>query len=171
MKQKMIQNLLAVIKQLQNHLLNQHQYISGQKFSCQNCELYTLKQDLVQKELTLLHYELERMSQTRNRRISISGIPSERIFNLATRTYSVCEEHREMHLDSKRRQSMCQHSEETMDSDDNDHIEGPLMVKSFIFSFQITIDCIGTKFTLIFVNSLQTHNVLFLPTCSVHWMW
>ena len=141
MKQKMIQNLLAVIKQLQNHLLNQHQYISGQKFSCQNCELYTLKQDLVQKELTLLHYELERMSQTRNRRISISGIPSERIFNLATRTYSVCEEHREMHLHSKRRQSMCQHSEETMDSDDNDHIEGPLMVKSFIFSFQITIDC------------------------------
>ncbi|CAH3041134.1 unnamed protein product, partial [Pocillopora meandrina] len=127
MKQKMIQNLLAVIKQLQNHLLNQHQYISGQKFSCQNCELYTLKQDLVQKELTLLHYELERMSQTRNRRISISGIPSERIFNLATRTYSVCEEHQEMHLDSKRRQSMCQHSEETMDSDDNDHIEGPLM--------------------------------------------
>lgn len=127
MKQKMIQDLLGVIKQLQNHLLNQHQYISGQNFSCQNCGQYTMKQDLVQKELTLLHHELERMSQNRSRRISFSGIPSERIYNLATRTYTVCEEHREMHLRSKRRQSMCQHSEETMDSDENDHIEGPLL--------------------------------------------
>ena len=133
MKQKMIQDLLGVIKQLQNHLLNQHQYISGQNFSCQNCGQYTMKQDLVQKELTLLHHELERMSQNRSRRISFSGIPSERIYNLATRTYTVCEEHREMHLRSKRRQSMCQHSEETMDSDENDHIEGPLLVRSLFF--------------------------------------
>ena len=131
MKQKMIQDLLDVIKQLQNHLLKQHQYISRQQFSCQNCGQYTMKQDLVQKELTLLHHELERMSQFRNRRISISGIPSERIYNLATRTYSVCEEHREMHLRSRRRRSVCQqHQDETMDSDDSDdHIEGPLMVK------------------------------------------
>lgn len=170
----MIQNLLAVIKQLQNHLLNQHQYISGQKFSCQNCGLYTLKQDLVQKELTLLHYELERMSQTRNRRISISGIPSERIYNLATRTYSVCEEHREMHLDSKRRQSMCQHSEETMDSDDNDHIEGPLMVRSFIFSFQITIDCIGSLHWFLSIPSKLTMYFSFLLAVCIkcdNWYW
>ncbi|KAL9974454.1 hypothetical protein ACROYT_G011486 [Oculina patagonica] len=128
MKQKMIQNLLDVIKQLQNHLLKQHQDISQQLFSCQNCDQYTIKQDLVQRELTLLHHELERMSQNRSRRISISGIPSERIYNLATRTYDVCAEHREMHLRSRNRRSVCQHPEEMVDSDDSDEsIEGPLM--------------------------------------------
>lgn len=132
MKQKMIQDLLDVIKQLENHLLKQHQDISRQHFSCQNCGQYTIKRDLVQKELTLLHHELERMIQNRNKRISISGIPSERIYNLATRTYSVCEEHREMHLRSRNRRSVCQHPEETVDSDDSDdHIEGPLMVTAF----------------------------------------
>ena len=130
MKQKMIQDLLDVIKQLQDHLLKQHQDITQQLFSCRNCEQYKLKQDLLQKELTLLHHELERMSQNRNRRISISGIPSERIYNLATRTYEVCEEHRKMHLRSRNRRSVCQHPEEAgVDSDESeDHIEGPLMV-------------------------------------------
>lgn len=139
MKQKMIQNLLGVIKQLQNHLLKQHQDISQQLFSCQNCDQYKIKQDLVQKELTLLHHELERMSQNRSRRISISGIPSERIYNLATRTYDVCAEHREMHLRSRNRRSVCQHPEETVDSDDSDeNIEGPLMVTAVLqFSYLI----------------------------------
>lgn len=128
MKQKMIRDLLDVIEELQNHLHKQHQDITEQLFSCQNCGQYKIKQDLVNKELTLLHHELARMSQNRNRRISISGIPAERIYNLATRTYSVCEEHREMHLGSRRRQSVCQHPEEKADSDDSvDHIEGPLM--------------------------------------------
>ena len=132
MKQKMIKDLVDVIEELQNHLLKQHQDISVQPFACQNCGQYKIKQDLVKKELTLLHHELERMSHNRSKRISISGIPSERIFNLATRTYSVCEEHREMHLRSRKRQSVCQHPEENADSDDSvDHIEGPLMV-SFI---------------------------------------
>jgi len=128
MKQKMIKDLLDVIRELQNHLLKQHQDISEQLFTCQNCGQYKIKQDLVKKELTLLHHELERMSQNRSKRISMSGIPSERIYNLATRTYSVCEEHREMHLRSRNRQSVCQHPEEKADSDDSvDHIEGPLM--------------------------------------------
>lgn len=134
MKQKMIRDLLDVIEELQNHLHKQHQDITEQLFSCQNCGQYKIKQDLVNKELTLLHHELARMSQNRNRRISISGIPAERIYNLATRTYSVCEEHREMHLGSRRRQSVCQHPEEKADSDDSvDHIEGPLMVSSRLF--------------------------------------
>lgn len=127
MKQKMVQDLLGVTQQLQNHLHTQHQAISQAQFSCRNCEQYTIKKDLVQKELTLLHYELQRMIQS-NRRISVSGIPSERIFNLATRTYTVCEEHREMHLQSRRRRSVCHHPEDTMDSEDNDDpIQGPLM--------------------------------------------
>ena len=134
MKQEMIQKLLDVIKQLQNHLLKQHQDISQQQFSCQNCGQYKVKQDLVQRELTLLHHELERMSQNRGRRISISGIPSERIFNLATRTYDVCAEHREMHLRSRSRRIVCQHPDEAVDSDDrDDHIEGPLMVTAVLF--------------------------------------
>lgn len=133
MKQKMIKDLLDVIKELQNHLLKQHQDISEQQFTCQNCGQYKIKQDLVKKELTLLHHELERMSQNRSKRISISGIPSERIYNLATRTYSVCEEHKEMHLRSRNRQSVCQHPEEKADSDNSDdHIEGPLMVSSVL---------------------------------------
>lgn len=127
----MIKDLVDVIEELQNHLLKQHQDISVQPFTCRNCGQYKIKQDLVKKELTLLHHELERMSQNRSKGISISGIPSERIFNLATRTYSVCEEHREMHLHSRNRQSVCQHPEENVDSDDS-HIEGPLMVSFFI---------------------------------------
>ena len=134
MKQKMIKDLLDVIKELQNHLVKQHQDISEQSFTCQNCGQYKIKQDLVKKELTLLHHELERMSQNRSKRISISGIPSERIYNLASRTYSVCEEHRDMHLRSRKKPSVCQHPEENADSDDSvDHIEGPLMVSSIIF--------------------------------------
>ena len=128
MKQKMIQDLLNVIKELQNHLHTQHQAISQEQVSCHNCGQYMIKQDLVLKELTLLHHELERMIQSK-RRISISGIPSERIYNLATRTYTVCEEHKEMHARSRNRRSSCQHPEDQAESDENDdHIEGPLMV-------------------------------------------
>lgn len=127
MKQKMIQDLLNVIKELQNHLHTQHQAISQEQVSCHNCGQYMIKQDLVLKELTLLHHELERMIQSK-RRISISGIPSERIYNLATRTYTVCEEHKEMHARSRNRRSSCQHPEDQAESDENDdHIEGPLM--------------------------------------------
>lgn len=126
MKRNMVKDLLGVIKQLQDHLCTQHQVISEQKFSCHNCGQYTIKQDLVQKELTLLHHELQRMIQS-NRRISVSGIPADRIYNLATRTYSVCEEHAEMHMQSRNRRSSCQHSEDSADSDDNEIMEGPLM--------------------------------------------
>ena len=128
MKQKMIQDLLGVIQQLQSHLHTQHQAISQQQFSCRNCAQYKVKQDLVQKELTLLHYELQRMIQS-NRRISVSGIPSERIYNLATRTYTVCEEHREMHKQTRNRRSVCQHPDDSTDSSDDDEIiQGPLAV-------------------------------------------
>ena len=138
MKQTMIRALLGVIKELQDHLLKQHQDISEQLFSCQNCGQYKIKQDLVEKELTLLHHELARMSQNRSKRISISGIPSERIYNLATRTYSVCEEHREMHLRSRKKQSVCQHPEEIAGSNDSvDHIEGSLMVSSLLFCNEV----------------------------------
>ena len=130
MKQKMIQDLLGVIQQLQSHLQSQHQAISQQQFSCRNCVQYKVKQDLVQKELTLLHYELQRMIQS-NRRISVSGIPSERIFNLATRTYDVCEEHKEMHMQSRNRRSVCQHPDDYTDSSDDDEIiQGPLAVST-----------------------------------------
>lgn len=127
----MVQDLLDVIKQLQNHLHTQHQAISEQQFSCHNCGQYTIKQYLVEKELMLLHHELQRMIASK-RRISVSGIPAERIYNLATRTYSVCEEHREMHSLHNRRRSMCQqHSEDAADSDDSDDpIDGPLMVST-----------------------------------------
>ncbi|XP_015769700.1 PREDICTED: uncharacterized protein LOC107348191 isoform X1 [Acropora digitifera] len=127
MKHKMVTDLIGVIQQLQDHLSTQHQAISEQQFSCScNCEQYTMKQDLVQKELTLLHHELKRMIGS-NRRISISGIPAERIFNLATRTYSVCEEHREMHTQSRNRHSFCQHPEDSSDTDDSEIIQGSLL--------------------------------------------
>jgi len=135
MKQNMVQELLDVIQHLQNHLHTQHQAISQQQFSCQNCGQYRIKQDLVEKELTLLHHELQRMIQG-NRRISISGIPAERIYNLATRTYTVCEEHREMHARSRNRRSMCQHPEDPADSDDSDdHLDRPLMVSSVLYMY------------------------------------
>ena len=66
-----------------------------------------------------------------NRRISISGIPAERIFNLATRTYSVCEEHREMHMQSRNRRSLCQHPEDSSDTDESEIIQGSLLVNKF----------------------------------------
>ena len=65
------------------------------------------------------------------RRISISGIPSDRIHNLATRTYSVCKEHREMHMQSRNRHSFCQHPEHTLDTDDSEIIQGSLLVNTF----------------------------------------
>lgn len=131
MKHKMVTDLIGVIRQLQDHLSTQHQAISEQQFSCScNCEQYTMKQDLVQKELTLLHHELKRMTES-NRRISISGIPAERIYNLATRTYSVCEEHREMHTQSRNRHSFCQHPEDSSDADDAEIIQGSLLVNTF----------------------------------------
>ena len=131
MKHKMVTDLIGVIQQLQDHLSTQHQAISEQQFSCScNCEQYTMKQDLVQKELTLLHHELKRMIGS-NRRISISGIPAERIFNLATRTYSVCEEHREMHMQSRNRRSLCQHPEDSSDTDESEIIQGSLLVNKF----------------------------------------
>ena len=74
MKQKMVQDLLNVIEQLQNHLLTQHEAITQEQVSCRNCGQYNIKQDLVLKELTLLHHELKRMIKS-NRRISFSGIP------------------------------------------------------------------------------------------------
>ena len=128
MKQKMVQDLLNVIDQLQNHLLTQHQAITQEQVSCHNCGQYNIKRDLLFKELTLLHHELERMIKS-NRRISISGIPTERIYNLATRICFACEEHKEMHKHNKRRQSFCQHPENLKESDEgDDYIEGPLMV-------------------------------------------
>lgn len=128
MKQKMVQDLLNVIDQLQNHLLTQHQAITQEQVSCHNCGQYNIKRDLLFKELTLLHHELERMIKS-NRRISISGIPTERIYNLATRICFACEEHKEMHKHNKRRQSFCQHPENLTESDEgDDYIEGPLMV-------------------------------------------
>ena len=130
MKHRMVNDLIGVIQQLQDHLSTQHQAISDQKFSCSNCEQYTMKQDLVQKELTLLHHELKRMIQSKQR-ISISGIPAERIYNLATRTYSVCEEHREMHMQSRNRHSFCQHPEDSSDTDDSEIIQGSLLVNKF----------------------------------------
>lgn len=127
MKQKMVQDLLNVIDQLQNHLLTQHQAITQEQVSCHNCGQYNIKRDLLFKELTLLHHELERMIKS-NRRISISGIPTERIYNLATRICFACEEHKEMHKHNKRRQSFCQHPENLTESDEgDDYIEGPLM--------------------------------------------
>lgn len=129
MKQKMVQDLLNVIEQLQNHLHTQHQAITQEQVSCHNCEQYNMKRDLLFKELTLLHHELVRMIKS-NRRISFSGIPTERIYNVATRTYTVCEEHKEMHSEhNKRRQSFCQHPDNFTESDEgDDYIEGPLMV-------------------------------------------
>ena len=129
MKQKMVQDLLNVIEQLQNHLVTQHEAITQEQVSCGNCGQYNIKQDLVLKELTLLHHELKRMIKS-NRRISFSGIPTERIYNVATRTYTVCEEHKEMHSEhNKRRQSFCQHPDNMTESDEgDDYIEGPLMV-------------------------------------------
>ena len=133
MKQKLVQDLLNVIQHLQNHLHTQHQAICQEQFSCHNCGQYRIKQDLVEKELTLLHHELQRMIQG-NRRISISGIPIERIYNLAARTYTVCEEHREIHAHSKNRRSMCQHPEDSADAEDNDdHLDGPILVSTVLY--------------------------------------
>ena len=68
-----------------------------------------------------------------NRRISVSGIPSERIYNLATRTYTVCEEHLKMHMQSRNRRSVCQHPDDNTDSSDDDEIiQGPLAVSVHI---------------------------------------
>ena len=131
MKHKMVTDLIGVIQQLQDHLSTQHQAISEQQFSCScNCEQYTMKQDLVQKELTLLHHELKRMIESK-RRISVSGIPSERIYNLANRTYSVCEEHREMHTQSRNGHSICQHPQHSLDTDDSEIIQGSVLVNTF----------------------------------------
>ena len=162
MKRNMVKDLLGVIKQLQDHLCTQHQVISEQKFSCHNCGQYTIKQDLVQKELTLLHHELQRMIQS-NRRISVSGIPADRIYNLATRTYSVCEEHAEMHMQSRNRRSSCQHSEDSADSDDNEIMEGPLMVSNALtvdlnISFQLKA---GKLFRIMFI-----HKNTYLPVVN-----
>ena len=128
MKQKMVQDLLNLIEQLQNHLLTQQEAITQEQVSSHNCGQYNIKQDLMLKELTLLHHELERMIKS-NRRISFSGIPTERIYNVATRTYTVCEEHKEMHTEhNKRRLSFCQHPDMTESDEGGDYIEGPLMV-------------------------------------------
>ena len=126
-KQKMVNHLLGVVEQLQAHMKN-HWNFCQQELNCLKCEKPQIQQDLIQKELELLHYELKRMIQS-NRRISFSGIPTERIYNLAGRAYTVCEDHVKMHQEAKRRKSCLQLNEDT-ESDDSadDDLVGPLQV-------------------------------------------
>lgn len=98
MKQKMIEELLDFLNKLQDYLHQQHQTIS-RHLSCQNCQPCSMKGDLVQKEFNPLLLKLQWMKESR--RISYSEIPSEKVRNLADRIYSLCEEHRELHLHSR----------------------------------------------------------------------
>ena len=129
-KQKMIQDLLGIIEHLQEHLHSQHQAICQRKHTCNNCDQYRTHKDIIQNDLTLLHYELEKMVWG-NRRISFSGIPSDRIYHLARRTYAVYERHKRMHKRRRtsRRQDCSSSSGDDSDSDFSDAMEGPLVVR------------------------------------------
>ena len=94
----MIEELLDFMNKLQDYLHKQHQAIS-RHLPYQNCQPCTMKGDLVQKEFNPLRLKLQWMKQSR--RISYSTIPSEETRNLADRIYSLCEEHRELHLHSR----------------------------------------------------------------------
>lgn len=73
-----------------------HMTFCEERLGCLNCEKTALMRELLEKDLSLLHHELLNMIRG-SRRLSISGIPHDRIYDLAERAYSVCEEHKKFH--------------------------------------------------------------------------
>ncbi|XP_048576513.1 uncharacterized protein LOC116602146 [Nematostella vectensis] len=111
--QETIATLIDVIGTLRGHLKNRDISFCPDTFNCSECEKTQIKQDLILKELELLNYELVKM-QGAEQKVPISGIPTERIYNLAERAYNVCEEHKKMH--EKRKELRRRYSHAVLDT-------------------------------------------------------
>ena len=127
-KERMVKYLLGVVEHLQNHLSTHHSGFCQKGTKCQHCPRVGLKKDLIQNELALLHHELQRVITAGNRRISVYGIPTDRIYSIAERTYTVCEEHKELHQQVRSRKCSDTTNGSWDEDEDDERIEKSLKV-------------------------------------------
>ena len=126
-KNQMVNHLLGVVKHLQEHLSTNHTGFCQKGTNCEHCPRVGLKKDLIQNELALLQHELQKMIAG-NRRISVSGIPTDRIYNIAERTYTICEEHKALHEQAKFKKCAATDSSSWEEDEDDMRIEKSLKV-------------------------------------------
>ncbi|KAK3738879.1 hypothetical protein QZH41_014658, partial [Actinostola sp. cb2023] len=96
LKEDTVKRLKSIIEKLQDKLHIKHMNFCQEHLKCTNCEKTALMRELLEKDLSLLHHELVNMIRG-SRRLSVSGIPTERMYDLAERAYSICEEHKRFH--------------------------------------------------------------------------
>jgi hypothetical protein len=111
-KEDTVKRLKEIVEKLQTKLQADYFNFCKEDLDCSNCEKTKTKQELLEKDLSLLHYALDKMLHG-NRRLSVSGIPTERIYELADRAYGICEDHKKMHSEITKMKRRC--SQEFLD--------------------------------------------------------
>ena len=144
--EKVVNHLLGVVDKLQTHI-SDHWNFCQQGQNCGDCDKSKLQQDLIMGELALLHYQLGQMTSGR-RRMSLSGVSHERIYRLAERTFSVCEEHRKMHQMVRRKSCASLNDLDSCDDSSEDEFIGPIQVNRYSTHYCYTHVCMQGNYVV-----------------------